>query len=161
MYKIISLILIPFFSMSQNLTETVNNINSIFKDHSYNLESPPTYNYRHYRQIIIGKDGKLTLMDFRENKNTHKYFDKTVFCIAYLNDLKIGRDKDLPENEYSIFVDCKKGNACVLEPETPMLNASNDKSIDFRFDDKEAREKFTGAFTHLLELAKSNKEFKK
>jgi hypothetical protein len=128
----------------------VKQINLILKDHSYNVEAPPSYPYRHYRQIVVDKNAKFTLMDFRETRDAHKFHDKTVFCITNLRDLEMGDSKDLPDDKFSIFINCKNGKACVLEPETAMLNASKDKWIDFQFDDKDSREKFRVEFGQLL-----------
>src|SRR5450755_140976 len=146
MIRIFALILIPFFSMSQNFTEIVNYINGILKTHTYNVESPPSYLYHHYRQILIDKTGKLTLLDYRENRKTHVYFDKSILSYSYLKALRIGDSKDLPESEFSVFVNCESGKACVIEPETPILNASKENSINFRFDDSDARDNFKKAF---------------
>ncbi|HET7001308.1 MAG TPA: hypothetical protein VFI33_08370 [Puia sp.] len=161
MIRIIAFLLIPFCSISQNITGNVNDINSILKLHSYNVETPPSYIYHHYNQIRVDKNGKLTLVNYRENKKTLAYFDKEIRGYLYLNTISLGENNDLEEGKYSVTVNCLNGKSCVIYPETELVMAYKEKAIDFLFDNRDARDKFRVAFSRMLDDVHNKAEFQK
>lgn len=161
MIKIIAFLLIPFCSISQNFAENVNYMNGILKLHSYNFDSPPSYIYHHYDQIVVDKTGKLTLVNYRENKKTLAYFDKIIRGYLYLKALSLGENKDLETGKYSVIANCLNGKDCVIYPETELVMAYKEKAIEFLFDNKDARDKFRVAFSRMLEDARAKSEFQK
>jgi hypothetical protein len=153
--KTLAIILLPLFSMSQNLQETVNTINGIFKAHFYSIETPASYPFRHYRQIVVDNAGKLTVWDYRESKKTHVFHDKDVLKFASLHDLKLGPNKDSLNSIFSVLILCSSGGECFTQPETPILMESKERSISFKFDDADARDKFRTAFNRCWNHQKS------
>ncbi|HEV7423572.1 MAG TPA: hypothetical protein VGO21_00080, partial [Candidatus Paceibacterota bacterium] len=135
-------------------------MNDILKLHTYNVESPPSYIYRHYTQIVVDKTGKLKLVGYRENKKTQVYFDKAINNYSYLKALSLGENKDLEIGKYAVIANCLSGKDCIIYPETALVTAYKENAIQFLFDDKDARDKFREAFSRLLDDARSKTEFR-
>jgi hypothetical protein len=155
--KTLVFILLPLFSLSQSKQEIINTINSICKMDTYNIETPASYPYYHYRQIVVDNTGKLTVWDYRESKKTHIFHDKEVLKFAGLKDLKPGNNKDSLNTIFSVLILCSSGGECITEPETAMLMGSKDRSLSFKFDTPDARDKFRAAFNQLLATTKGQK----
>jgi hypothetical protein len=147
--------------MGQSLSETVTQINNLLKTHPFNIQTPQGVDVRSYDQIELNGQGKLTMLYYFKNPKTHVVGYTPISSFSYLKNLSIGDTKDLKNEEYAFLINCSSGENCITLPATEILSESKENTIKFHLDTMDARDKCKTAFSHLLDLAKSNKEFKK
>jgi hypothetical protein len=139
--------------MSQNLNETISYINTLLKASTYNLvvpEFPSKYDYI-YDAIHVDEHGKIEGVRFLIEKQSGKETNGVMFY-AYLKSLQIGHKKDYSDY-YSMSLDCAGFQLC-------FGGIGVDRTdVTFQVTTASNRDKLYNAFSHLLDLAKNNKDF--
>jgi len=139
--------------MSQNINETVSYINTLFKASTYNPSYPnlPSAYDNVFDTISVDEHGKLACVRFLSDKETGK--SSYVFRFyAYLKSLQIGYKKDY-KDYYVMTLDCTGYQLCFGGISVERTD------VYFSISTSSNRDKLFNAFSHLIDLAKNNKEF--
>ena len=150
---IIFFIIISNKLVAQDINETVAYINTLFKASTYNFNfpgEPPLYDDL-YDKITVDEHGKIECNRFLTDAKTHK--TETVFQFyAYLKSLQIGHKKDY-KDYFVTTLDCTGYQLCFGGLSVERAD------VYFSISTASNRDKLYNAFSHLIDLAKKNKEF--
>ena len=150
---IIFFIIISNKLVAQDINETIAYINTLLKASTYMFKipgEPPLYENL-YDKITVGEHGKLECNRFLTEVKTLKTI--TVFHFyAYLKSLQIGEKKDYSDN-FVTTLGCTGSQLC-------FGGISVDRSfVNFSISTASNRDKLHNAFSHLIDLAKQNKDY--
>lgn len=160
-YLFFILLLANFNGNAQELNETVDYINNLLKLHTHNLHIPELENgSRGFDKITIDAHGRINVQRYVEDEKTGTILSKGQTGYAYLKFLELGTKKDLngPPTEYKLGLQCHSLGNCV----TYQFNNEGSRTqseLWFSVDNYDIRERLQKALLHLLELAKTNKDF--
>jgi hypothetical protein len=155
MNKLVFFLLIVFCNpaKSQSIIETVSYINTLLKASTYTLklQGTPSPYENVFDTISVDVHGKIECVRLLTDTKTGKAENKFRFY-AYLKALKSGHKTDYSEY-YITTLDCIGSQLCFGGIGVERTD------VYFSITTISNRDKLHNAFLHLLELAKSNKEF--